>query len=383
MQFWIAAAILTLLATLFAVIPLLASRREADDALDHDREVYRARLREIDADRDLGRITAEEAEAAKAEEGRKLIALAGEETASLRPGHGAALRKVALAGVILFLPAMAVLLYWGYGASGRPDMAIAQRMQQDPSTLPVEQLLERAEAQLGRQPDDLRGWLAVAPVYMRMGRLDDAVNAWANALRIEPANVDFMTALAEAMTARNEGVIDKDARKLFEDALASRPKDPKARFYMAIALGQEGRNEEAVSAWEALVGEAPADAPWLEVARAQLDQALERAGRKPAEPAANQPGPTEEDIAAASQMSADDRMSMIENMVAGLAEKLKDNPADRDGWRRLLRSYAVLGRADEARAAFERARLEFAGDAAFISELQAMVPATDTQEPSQ
>ena len=67
------------------------------------------------------------------------------------------------------------------------------------------------------------------------------------------------------------------------------------------------------------------------------------------------PGPTADDIAAAGQMSAADRMKMIRGMVARLAEKLEENPNEADGWRRLARSYQVLGEDEKAREALKRA----------------------------
>jgi len=75
-------------------------------------------------------------------------------------------------------------------------------------------------------------------------------------------------------------------------------------------------------------------------------------------------------------MSAEDRQSMIETMVAGLAEKLKENPKDKAGWRRLVRSYGVLGRADKARAALDEARVALPDDAEFLAELEAMIGQT-------
>ena len=60
------------------------------------------------------------------------------------------------------------------------------------------------------------------------------------------------------------------------------------------------------------------------------------------------PGPTEEQVAAAQGMSAGDRAAMVNAMVEQLATRLKDQPDDVEGWLRLIRSYAVLGRAEDA-----------------------------------
>ena len=67
------------------------------------------------------------------------------------------------------------------------------------------------------------------------------------------------------------------------------------------------------------------------------------------------PRPTREDVENASQMSTADRMTMIEGMVSGLAEKLQSEPKNLAGWNRLIRSYSVLGKRDLAREAYQSA----------------------------
>ena len=139
----------------------------------------------------------------------------------------------------------------------------------------------------------------------------------------------------------------------FERALELEPQHPKSQFFLASALAQQGRIEEAVAAWNAMRPGLPAGSPWLAV----IDQALaeaerpdgrrRRARRPPA-------GPGADEIAAASQMSPEDRNAMIETMVARLDERLKENPQDAEGWQRLVRSYQVLGKTDAARDALAR-----------------------------
>jgi cytochrome c-type biogenesis protein CcmH len=61
-------------------------------------------------------------------------------------------------------------------------------------------------------------------------------------------------------------------------------------------------------------------------------------------------------------MAPEDRKAMIEGMVASLAAKLEADPADAEGWARLIRSYMVLDRPDEAKAALAMARAAKVGD---------------------
>jgi len=374
MVFWSAAAILTLLAMACIAVPLLRAPKSVASALDHDREIYRARLSEIDSDLKLGRIGPAEAEAARAEEGRKLLALA-DTAGAVSAGRQQRSVRFAMIAALVFVPVAAVMLYVASGVPAMPDMAIASRPDRDPANQSIDQLLERAEAQLAQNPNDVRGWMVVAPVYLRLGRVEDSVTAWRNALRLVPGNVDLMTSLGEAIAAQSSGVVTKEARGLFEQALSVRPGDAKARFYLAIALGQEGANAQAAEAWRALIADAPAEAPWLPVAQAQL-AAVEGRDAPAAPVAETGRGPTQDDIAAAEDLAPADRQAMIEGMVAGLAERLKDNPQDKEGWRRLVRSYAVLGRPAEATDAVKQARTHFAADTAFLAELDAIAAAS-------
>jgi cytochrome c-type biogenesis protein CcmH len=95
----------------------------------------------------------------------------------------------------------------------------------------------------------------------------------------------------------------------------------------------------------------PADSPW----RAPTEQALAETTRRVAEgPAKPDAGLTQQDMDAAAAMSQQDRKAMIETMVAGLDEKLRQNPHDSEGWQRLLRSYMVLGNKGQAQDALAR-----------------------------
>ncbi len=166
-----------------------------------------------------------------------------------------------------------------------------------------------------------------------------------------------------------QGMVSEEARLLLTEILAAKPGDPKSRFYLAIALGQQGDLAAAENAWRALIADAPADAPWRLAVAAQLNSVLEKAGKPPEEIASAGRGPSQEDVAAASEMSAEDRQAMIEGMVAGLAEKLKANPADKDGWLRLIRAYGVMGDDAKALEAIGIARGANGSDGGFVAEL--------------
>src|SRR5207247_6935660 len=101
----------------------------------------------------------------------------------------------------------------------------------------------------------------------------------------------------------------------------------KARYYLGIAAEQDGRPAEAAAMWRAMLANAPADAPWAAFIR---DEIARLAG-----------GPGQDDVAAASELSTEQRTVMIRSMVERLAERLNRDGSDLEGWLRLVRSCLV------------------------------------------
>jgi cytochrome c-type biogenesis protein CcmH len=350
MLFWVVAALLTLGASLAVLLPLAGrgKARAAEGA--HDLEVYRDQLAELDRDAARGLIQPAEAGEARAEIARRILKVDRESAGTAVSSESRAVRAIGMAAVLV-VP----LVSWGvYAAIGSPDLPsqpLAARLEKNPADSTVDELVARAEAHLAANPDDGSGWDVLAPIYARLGRYGEAVTAYSNAIRLDGANGARESGLGEAIAGAAGGMITVEAQEAFSRALKHEPGQPKASFYLASALAQEGKAAEAVAAWQAMLTALPADSPW----RGAVAQAVAEANATVAAASGEgAPGPTQQEIEAAAGMSAEDRNAMIETMVAGLDQKLRDNPRDLDGWTRLVRSYHVLGRAAEARDALKR-----------------------------
>jgi cytochrome c-type biogenesis protein CcmH len=365
---WAVFAVLTALAALAVLVPMArAGRTRADSSGSTqapDAAIYADQLLELERDLARGAVGAREAEAARAEIGRRLI------RASQRPEAAAPLRRwrllVAAGLAIVGLPLLAVSLYGGFGAPTLSDLPLASRQSEPVDGQNLEALVARVEGHLAQNPDDGQGWAVLAPVYLRAGRYGDAAAAFSNAIRTNGASADLETGLAEALTGDAGGVVTADARAAFERARALDPGAIRPRFFLALALGQDGRTADAEAAWRAIIDGASGNEPWLPVARAQL-AALTGASEAPAAggqaspadpnaPAAAAPGPAAADVEAAAQMTPEERAGMIAGMVEGLSARLASEGGSVDDWLRLMRSYVVLGRTDEARTALAAAR---------------------------
>jgi len=361
MLFWILIAVLTAGLAAVLLFPLLRGATGEVPDRAGEAAVYRDQMKELERDRASGLIGAEEADYARAEIGRRLLAVsakAGVPAAADAPKPELRKRGHALATafIILILPAIGLCLYIRTGSPGLPSQPLQARLDNPGNNLDL--LVAKAERHLAQNPDDGAGWDLLAPIYLRGNRVGDADLAFRNAIRLLGETPERLSGLGETMIAESDGVVTEDARTAFARSVALQADNPRAKFYLALALEQGGRAEDARAAFEALAKESPPEAPWL----ALVGEHIVKNGGSPAAvagaggPAAGGtaepaplPGPTQGDIAAAKTMSSGDQQQMIRGMVESLDSKLRENPNNLPGWLRLVRSYMVLN--DRAKAA--------------------------------
>lgn len=356
MLFWILVAILTAAVAAVLLLPLL--RRPVAGAADasHDVEVYRDQLEELKRDEATGLIGPNEAELARAEVARRLIA-ASKAEAKGQASPARRLNRLAQLFVVVALPAIGLCLYIGTGRPDLPAQPLAERLANPGNDMNI--LIARAESHLMRNPEDGAGWDLLAPIYYRSGRMEDAARAFSQSIRILGPTTERLDGHAETLIALSNGIVTEEARKHLEQSLALKGDNPRAKFYLALALEQEGKKPEARAAFEALAKETPAGAPWLPLVNQHIAALGGAQGGDTAGPLGN---PSTEDVAAAQDMSTGDRQQMIAGMVESLAAKLQENPDNFEGWMRIIRSYVVLDQRPKAEAALQTALKTFPAD---------------------
>jgi cytochrome c-type biogenesis protein CcmH len=351
MILWCIFALMTA-AAIFAVLwPL--GREPRKIAGGSDLLVYKDQLQEIDRDRAAGRIGEAEAETARLEVSRRLIAAADAQppiaSGPVAPRVALRRRRTAALAALVILPFGPPGLYIALGSpnvAGGPAFARVETPQGHDS---ITDLVSKVEARLTSNPGDGAGWEVLAPVYMRLGRFDDAVVARRRSLALNGETATRQADLGEALAAAANGVVTAEAKAAFEHAAAADPHQAKARYFLGLAAEQDGKNADAAAIWRALLDSAPGDAPWKDFVRAALSRVT---GKDiPAADGGAAPGPSAEDMAAAANMTEARRTEMIQGMVARLADRLHDHGADVEVWLRLVRAYVVLGDRDKAKTA--------------------------------
>tara|TARA_R110002072_G_scaffold73205_6_gene174520 strand:- start:1172 stop:2410 length:1239 start_codon:yes stop_codon:yes gene_type:complete len=404
----IAMSVLAVVVGLALAGPLMRRNAAPAARAEYDLTVFRDQLKEIERDAAQGLLDAEAAEAARLEVQRRMLAADTELQAGTGVAGSGGPRRLTAVLIGAGVPLAAAALYVVLGSPEQPDRPFAAR------DLPAEQETARAAnrpeaspemtAMVGRlaerlkeNPDDIEGWLLLGRSYISMERFTDALNTFAHARKIADGRTDVDIAYAEALILTGQMKVTDDAAAIFRAVRDRAPFEPKARYYLGLKKAQAGDVRGALQDWSDLVAISAEDAPWVPVVRQQIARAAEElkidpltltmsedarkliatqppvlrpstpimrpegdephAGHPHAEDRDAPPGPSREQMEAAQDMTAEDRDAMIRGMVERLADRLKENPDDLAGWRRLERAYRVLGdtaKADAAAAEIKR-----------------------------
>jgi len=356
MTLWFVFALMTAVAVFAVLWPLSRNGRLPNDG--SETAVYKDQLAEIDRDVAAGLIGGSEAAAARVEISRRLLA-AVDHQRDPPIASNVRLRRCAAIIALVGLPILSVAFYLPLGSPRLGDFPLAQRSRAPDANQPLDNLVAQVEQHLEKNPTDGRGWSVLAPVLARLGRYDEAVRAYHNSITYGGDSAVRRADLGEALAGAAGGVVTAEAKAEFERAIALDADEVKASYFLGLAAEQDGRGAEAASIWRAMLAKAPPDAPW----RPLVQSALARVGGSAA------PAPSDEAVAAAKDMNEADRGAMIHGMVDRLANRLKQNGDDVEGWLRLVRAYMVMGDRDKAKSALTEARQAVANDAERLRQL--------------
>lgn len=336
MFFWfiaIAVTVIACAALFYAAGPRAVNVTSAEPAgaNSHLRQV----LAGIDADQAAGKLGEAEAVAAKGELAREVLRLKAE-SAKLERSAKTLGNTPLLAGI----GGVAVLALGLYAVLGSPNMQsqpLAARPEMAAQKIDLGAAIGQIEAALAANPDDLRGWVVIAPAYMELRRFSDAVKAYRRIVELQGPTLDGQLRLAEALMFEAEGKGSEEAVTVLRTAAAGAPDDELSRLYLAAELTRLGRFDEAVTAWNDVLAMGQGDETWYPAAQQGLLVAQNN-GELPADEQQN---------------------AMIAQMVTGLQARLDANGGSIEEWTQLVRAYLVLNDKVKAQAAVDAALLAY------------------------
>lgn len=389
MLFWIiTVAMGAAVAFLLARAMIRGAADPVEDAADYDLRVYRDQLAGVEKDVARGVISAEDAAQAKTEISRRILAAdAAVKEADVTGGKPQGLFVAALGLALVGASAglYAVLGAPGYGDMSRADrIAFAEELRENrPSQQAAEDslpempnapepaeefmvLVEQLRTAVANRPDDAEGHILLAQTEARLGNFAAAAGAQEHLVRMrgEEVTVAELGDYGELLVLAAGGYVSPEAERVFRATLDLDETDGRARYYIGLMRIQTGRPDITFRLWDQLLRRGPPEAAWIGPIQQQIGQVAALAGVRYEIPAVGSgaPGPSQEDIDAAGDMSVAERMEMIGAMVEGLADRLANEGGPPTDWARLITSLGVLGQPTQARAVFDNAMVVFEGD---------------------
>lgn len=399
MTFWIVTALISLSVSVLFFLVILRARSAGEPAAAYDLRLYRQQLKEVDRDLARGVIQESDAERTRIEVSRRILAadaaLKKHEAGTAQPKLGSTI-VAGLTAIVLVGGAFA--LYLTLGAPGYGDLALDYRLtlaaetaanrpsQTDmeevavPFDLPQPQpeyvaLVTRLRETAASRPTDSRGQALLAQHEARLGNFRAAYEAKAKFIELSHGDVspDDYAQQAELMVLAAGGFVSPEAEEILKHALTLDPRNGTARYYWGLMMGQTGRPDIAFGIWRDTLVAGPDGASWIEAIRAQIADMAFRAGQEldPSLLTPARPGPSAEQVQAASDMTPEEQQEMIRSMVEGLSDRLESEGGTAREWARLISALTVLGDVERANRIYDEALSRFADvpeQAAIITE---------------
>lgn len=405
MPFWIIATIIAVLAIAPLVLVLQRNRGSNTDETGNttvELRVYKDQLAEVDRDLSRGMLSDTAAKRARLEISRRMLDLDGKRGRHTTDDPALPLwAAVAIGATVL---GGGVWLYADMGAPTYKDLPLQTRLamaqeiretrpsqtiaeQSAPASPPLEtpdpehlKLLDQLRAALKNRPDDLQGHMLLARNASVVGEYRDAYAAQQRVITIkgDDASAEDFASLADMMILAVGGYVSPEAETAITKSLAREAQNGTANYYAGLMFAQTGRPDMTFQIWSRLLSNSAPDALWVPPIRGQIEAIAQAAGERYTlpplvDPLASSPlkGPTADDIEAAADMDAGDRMDFIRSMVDQLSARLANDGGSPDEWARLISSLGVLGDTSRASAIWAEAQVIFGSDANALDTVRA------------
>lgn len=328
-------------------------------------QVYVDQLKQIEVDLSQGTLSAGEASAARTEVARRLLNTA-EDALPLAPQttEREKVRPFSMVLVLLSIPILSLGLYAYLGSPELPSLPHTSRETPSSAETQIQGLIQKVEARLKEAPDDGTGWDVIAPIYLRLGNYAKANAAYKNASRLLGESPKRLAGLIQSDILLKDGKVSQEAKSLCERLLQLEPNRVDARIWLTLAKEQAGQFEEALKEYKDLL-QTPNLTQELTTLLSERIAAI--GNRKNGDIASPNGASVSSPTPSPPLEKAQSQQEMIESMVARLAQRLAADGRDAEGWTKLLRSYMVLGRREDAVQSLEKARRALANDPEALS----------------
>lgn len=244
LAFWGLAGLLSILAVLILLVPLLrGGRADVAGREAFNRGLYRERLVEARQRAERGELDSQALELAEADVARSLLA-------DSPVGEPAPLRRGRRLGIVVAcaVPGLALALYLLLGAL--PALQLSQRLTEPPSS--PQALVANLEEATRLQPQAADNWYLLARAYAGLGRYGEAVKAFEQVIQRDGRRPEVLGQLAQARFFAAGRKLDAQTQALAAEALQANPVEPTTLGLLGIAAYEGGDYRQAARHWQRL-----------------------------------------------------------------------------------------------------------------------------------
>lgn len=248
MIFWTLAGLASALAGLL----VLGAARRGAERVDIVPDAGAAELAELERLKQRGLLEPDAYLAARAEAGRRLLAMPGVDAPPVVGGRDRTVALVALAASA----AAALGLYFVVGEPGLPDQTYERRVSEwaaSPETLDAQQIAAVLTRAVKREPDNQTALTMLGAARFEAGDPIGAASAFRRALALDPNDAASWSRLGESLVRAGEGAVGPDAEAAFTRALRIDPNQLGARYFLGEAALARGEVSGAREMWAPII----------------------------------------------------------------------------------------------------------------------------------
>ena len=254
--FWIVAA-LTLMAAYALLIPALLGKRSSSKV---DRQRLNLMLHQQRSEELACEFNGNELEGLQLELDKDLL---GDLATSENKGKTSVEQGYApLVAALVLAPLLGILVYAMLGRFDLADFRAQPVAHQQVNAAPeIQGMIDRLAKRLKENPNDMKGWLLLGRSYQQTEQFDQAVEAYAQALKLEPENIDIKALYAESLANSLGGNYTGETAQIAAEILAKNPKHHTALWLASAGAEQNGEPAKAIGYLETLRSEFSKDSP--------------------------------------------------------------------------------------------------------------------------
>lgn len=271
---WLIFAAMAAATVALLLLPLLRARPHAVSRAAYDLTVYKDQLAEVEREVERGTLSADQADAARTEIQRRILAL-GEVGKGTAPSRVSALTAAAV--ILAGIPAVGFGVYSLLGAPNLPDQPYAgrkdQMAQMQGQADMIKNMVAQLSARLEKEPNDGKGWAMLGRSLRVMGDADKSMAAYRKAVALLPGDTQVRLEFGAVLLAQvpQGGTLPPEFVRLMREVVAVDPKNPDALYFTGLAEVQAGNAAKARDLWTRLLALLPEGSDERKEVQDQLD----------------------------------------------------------------------------------------------------------------